>query len=247
MERSHILSLIRIGNTKKTPLFKERKREELILRWHDIEKQRVSHMEELVQTFKRECELLTGKVSLARNKDEACQFLTSIIKEARIKRIIRWDSPLLRQLEIDHLLDSLGVQNMLEEKDTPNELSRKAYVRPASTAELGISGVDYGLADTGTLVLRVSPAQDRITSLLPPVHVAIMESKRILSSSDDLIARLLLDLEEKGDLDSCLTLITGPSLTADIELNLVFGVHGPRELHVVIIKSDETDSLHRDF
>jgi L-lactate dehydrogenase complex protein LldG len=238
-DREQILSLIRIGNAKKTPLFKERKRKELLIKWHDIENRGASYMEKLAQTFKRECELLTGKVYMARTNDEACQFLSSIIKEAGIKRYIKWNSPLFRRLEIDRLLDSLGVKNMLsEEKYSPNEVDRKDYIGPVSKAELGITGVDYVLADTGTLVLRASPDQNRATSLLPPVHVAIMESKQILSSSDDLVARLLLDLEEKGDLDSCLTLITGPSLTADIELNLVLGIHGPRELHVIILESD---------
>ncbi|MBE9570939.1 MAG: lactate utilization protein [Proteobacteria bacterium] len=238
-DREEILSLTRIKNAKNPSLFKEKKRQELLIRWQDIEDRRASHMEELVQTFKRECELLTGKVYVARTNDEACKFLSSIIKEVGIKRIIKWSSPLLKRLEIDRLLNSLGAQNMLlAEKTSPNEVRRKDYTGPASKAELGISGVDYGLADTGTLVLRTSPDQNRATSLLPPVHVAIMESKSILFSSDDLIARLLLDLEEKGDLDSCLTLITGPSLTADIELNLVLGVHGPKELHVIIVESD---------
>ena len=238
-DREEILSLTRIKNAKNTPLFKERKRQELLIRWQDIENRRARHMKEFVQTFKRECELLTGKVYVARTNDEARQFLSSIIKEAGIKRIIKWNSPLLKRLEIDRLLDSLGVQNMLlAEKASPNEVHRKDYIGSASKAELGISGVDYGLADTGTLVLRTSPDQNRATSLLPPVHVSIMESKSILFSSDDLIARLLLDLEGKGDLDSCLTLITGPSVTADIELNLVLGVHGPKELHVIILESN---------
>ncbi len=239
MEKSHILSLIRMGNPKETPLFKKRKRQELLIKWQEIEKQRASHMKELVQTFKKECELVSGKVYVARTNDEACQFLSSIIKEAGIKRYIKWNSPLLRRLEIDHLFDSLGVQNMLsEEKYSTNKVVQKDYTGPASKAELGITGVDFSLADTGTLVLRTSPDKNRATSLLSPVHVAVMESKQILSSSDELIARLLLDLEEKGDLDSCLTLITGPSLTADIELNLVIGIHGPRELHVIILESD---------
>lgn len=238
-DREQILSLIRIKNAKNRPLFKERKKQDLLIRWQDIENRRTRHVEEFVQTFKRECELLTGKVYLTRTNDEACQFLSSIIKETGIKRIIKWSSPLLKRLEIDRLMDSLGVQNMLlAEKASPNEVRRKDYTGPASKAELGISGVDYGLADTGALVLRTSPDQNRAASLLPPVHVAIIESKSILFSSDDLIARLLLDLEEKGDLDSCLTLIAGPSVTADIELNLVLGVHGPKELHVIILESN---------
>jgi len=238
-DREQILSLIRTGNPKKTPLLKEKKREELRTSWQVIEKRRAGHMEGLVQTFKRECELLTGKVYIARTNDEARKFFSAIIQKAGINRIIKCDTPLLRRLDIDSLFDSLGVQNiLLAGKESPNEVGQKDYTGPASTAELGISGADYGLADTGTLVLRASPTQDRVTSLLPPVHVAIMESKHILSSSEDLIVKLMLELEEKGDLDSCLTLITGPSLTADIELNLVLGIHGPRELHVIISNSD---------
>jgi L-lactate dehydrogenase complex protein LldG len=238
-DREQILSLIRGKNAKNTPLFKEREKQELLIQWQDIEHQRARHVEELVQTFKRECELLTGKVYVAQTNEEACQFLSTIIRETGIKRIIKWSSPLLNRLNIDSLLDSSSLQNMLlAEKASPNELHRRDYTVPASKAELGISGVDYGLADTGALVLRTSPDQNKAVSLLPPVHVAIMESRCILSSSDDLITRLLLDLKEKGDLDSCLTLITGPSVTADIELNLVLGVHGPKALHVIILKSN---------
>ncbi|MBW1717178.1 MAG: lactate utilization protein [Deltaproteobacteria bacterium] len=228
--RKQILSLIRMGNAKasvrdqaKRPLFKQRKREELLIRWQDLGKQRSTNVKELVKAFKTECELLSGKVYVARTNREAHQFLSLIIKQAGIKRIIKWNSHLLRRLEIDRVLDSLGIQD---------------YVRHEATAELGISGVDYGLADTGTLVLRTSRTQDRATSLLPPVHVALMESERILPGSEDLILKLMLELGGKAELDSCLTLISGPSLTADIELNLVSGIHGPGELHVIILEYD---------
>lgn len=246
--RKQILSLIRMGNAKasvkdqaKRPLFKQRKREELLIRWQDLEKQRATNVKELVKAFKTEFELLSGKVYVARTNREARQFLSLIIKQAGtgIKRIIKWNSHLLRRLEIDRVLDSLGAQNILvAKKDSPNQQDRKDYIETEATAELGISGVDYGLADTGTLVLRTSRTQDRTTSLLPPVHVALVESKRILPGSEDLILKLMLELEGKAELDSCLTLITGPSITADIELNLVSGIHGPRELHVIILESD---------
>jgi L-lactate dehydrogenase complex protein LldG len=243
--RKQILSLIRMGNAKasvrdqaKRPLFKQRKREELLIRWQDLEKQRSTNVKELVKAFKTECELLSVKVYVARTNKEARQFLSLIIKQAGIKRIIKWNSHLLRRLEIDRVLYSLGAQDILvAKKDSPNQQARKDYIGHEATAELGISGVDYGLADTGTLVLRTSRT-DRATSLLPPVHVALMESKRILPGSEDLILKLMLELEGKAELDTCLTLITGPSITADIELNLVSGVHGPRELHVIILESD---------
>jgi len=238
-DREQILSLIRTKNVKNAPLFKKRKKQELLLQWQNVLKRNTHHIHELVQIFKVECELLTGKVYVAQTKNEACQFLSSIIKETEVKRFIKWNSPLLEQLNIDDFLESLGLQNMLlAEKSSPTEMHRRGYTGAASKAEVGISGVDYGLADTGALVLKTSPDRNKAVSLLPPVHVAIMESRSLLSNSDDLIPRLLLDLEEKGDLDSCLTLIAGPSVTADIELNLVLGVHGPKELHVIILESN---------
>jgi len=84
--------------------------------------------------------------------------------------------------------------------------------------------------------VRALRGQDRSTSLLPPIHVAIMEAERILPSSDDLLVKLQLEMTEHGTLDSCFSLITGPSKTADIEMNLILGVHGPKNLHVIILK-----------
>ena len=240
-ERNQILSSIRKGtgfikDQGKMPLFNKRKKEELLIRWEKIEKQGIGNRDELVKTFKMECELLSGKVYMARPGDEASQSLLSIIRETGAERIIKWDSSLLNRLGIDRLLESSGAQDIsLNQKDISNKMDQNDHIEALSRADIGISGADYGLADTGTLVLRTSFAQDRSTTLLPPVHVAIIESANILAGSDDLIVRLLLDLEENGEPDSCLTLITGPSRTADIELNLVLGIHGPKDLRVIIV------------
>jgi L-lactate dehydrogenase complex protein LldG len=105
-----------------------------------------------------------------------------------------------------------------------------------ASADLGISGADYALADTGTLVLRARPDQDRSSSLLPPTHVAFLNQEHILPGLNELMVRVRLDLETAGRPPSCVTLISGPSKTADIEMTLVHGVHGPKEVHVVILK-----------
>ncbi|NQT55333.1 MAG: lactate utilization protein [Desulfobacteraceae bacterium] len=246
--RNRILSCIRTGTVsvkglRKGPLFRKRSKVDLFHAWEGIEKQKAGQSESLSRSFQKECELLSVKVHVVSAFDEACHFLSSILKETMAKRVIKWDSPLLIRLKIDRLLDSLGVQDMLPADKIPiKEANRKDFVMPESKADLGISGADYGLADSGTLVLRARPDQDRATSLLPPIHVAIIESEYILPGLDDLITRLLLDFEEKGDLNSCLTLITGPSKTADIEMNLVHGVHGPKELHVILLDIPETPS-----
>jgi L-lactate dehydrogenase complex protein LldG len=97
--------------------------------------------------------------------------------------------------------------------------------------DVGITSADYALADTGTLVMLSSPSEARLISLLPPAHIAVVPSGRILSGLDELFATLPLP----ADGTSSMVLITGPSRTADIEQILVRGVHGPGKLAVVVV------------
>jgi L-lactate dehydrogenase complex protein LldG len=91
-----------------------------------------------------------------------------------------------------------------------------------------VSRAAYGLADTGSVVLRSSPEEPRARHLRPEVHVSLLAEDRILESLDDLFELVA------AELPSALVLVTGPSRSADIEQRLVVGVHGPREVHVVI-------------
>jgi L-lactate dehydrogenase complex protein LldG len=111
-------------------------------------------------------------------------------------------------------------------------------------AEVGVTGADYGLAESGTLVLWARPARPRSGSLLPPVHVALLREDRILVDLFDLLQRLGACAEtpsargERRRLDvlpTGLVLATGPSRSADIEMSLAVGVHGPGTVHVVLV------------
>jgi L-lactate dehydrogenase complex protein LldG len=100
-----------------------------------------------------------------------------------------------------------------------------------ASADFGITSADYALADTGTLVMIASPEEARMVSLLPPVHIAVVPRERILTGLDELFSIL----PRPGEITSSMVLITGPSRTADIEQILVRGVHGPGEIHVVVV------------
>ena len=107
-------------------------------------------------------------------------------------------------------------------------------------ADAGISGVEYLIAETGSVVMATKPEEPRSLSLLPPVHIALAERRQILPDLFDLFDLFAPDAipgRPPSPPPSCLTLITGPSKTGDIELRLVTGVHGPGELHVVIVDS----------
>lgn len=225
-DRNRVLSRITRGTLsaktgEKKPLVRKGK-EDLILAWEKIQQQRAAQSSSLTEQFQEECALLSVKVQVARTHDEAGQALSSIIKETGAKEAIMWDAPLIDHLEIDGVLRAAGVPHA----ETPE------------SADLGISGADYALADTGTLVLWARPGQDRSSSLLPPTHVAFLNQDGILPGLDELMVRIRLDVAKMGRPPSCVTLISGPSKTADIEMTLVHGIHGPKEVHVVILKKD---------
>jgi L-lactate dehydrogenase complex protein LldG len=96
-----------------------------------------------------------------------------------------------------------------------------------------VSEALYGVADTGSVVLASSPEEPRARSLLPFVHVSLLREDRILPGLPELF-------EAVGSaLPSALAIVTGPSRSADIEQTLVVGVHGPGEVHVVLLPAED--------
>jgi L-lactate dehydrogenase complex protein LldG len=96
-------------------------------------------------------------------------------------------------------------------------------------AGAGVSRAISGLADTGSVVLAAAPDEPRARSLLPETHITILAEDRVLPGLEDLFEAL------GGELPSALAIVTGPSRSADIEQTLTVGVHGPREVHVVLV------------
>jgi L-lactate dehydrogenase complex protein LldG len=97
--------------------------------------------------------------------------------------------------------------------------------------DAGIVEADYAIAPTGTLVLIGQPARPRSLSLLPPTNVVLLRADRILPD----LAAVLRAVGPRTAVAHPMVMVTGPSRTADIEKRIVIGVHGPKELYVVII------------
>lgn len=119
------------------------------------------------------------------------------------------------------MLASAGVE-MLETND------------PAilATADLGVTGAIAGIALTGTLVVSSGGARTRLASLLPEVHLALVRADLIVETPGDLLRDLSSRFPE--GLPSNLVLVTGPSRSADIELVITIGVHGPRRVLIAL-------------
>ena len=160
----------------------------------------------------------------AGSEDEVKSFLQDIIKEKELKSFAIWESQFLKEINLKQ-----------DFKDTGLKLITAKNKNRMANADIGITEVDYAIADTGTLVLLTDKNQPRSVSLLPPIHIAIVRPENLVRNINDLFIILKSRLQNSEDITSCMTFITGPSRTADIELSLTLGVHGPKELYVLIL------------
>ncbi len=156
------------------------------------------------------------------NRDVALSAILELVRGKSSRRILLGRGPVVDTLPLFDGLRALGVDVVLTDSPPADGWRDAAF-----SAEVGISGVDHLIAETGSVALVTRPDQPRGLSLLPPVHIAVADQSQILPD--------LFDLFDRGDPPSCLSLITGPSKTGDIELRLVTGVHGPGEVYVVLI------------
>ena len=114
-------------------------------------------------------------------------------------------------------------------------LDHEQVVARLATCGVGLTAADYAIAETGTIVLSSDEPNALLVSLLPPVHIALVRSSQIAASLDEVISKVGKERTGRVDPGRSVTLITGPSRTSDVELVLSIGVHGPKELHVIIL------------
>lgn len=190
---------------------------------------------DLCDHFASEVNLVGGHAVVVRGDDAAREELAKLLQHYAVQRCVRWQHPLLEQLAVDTLLAERHIA--IDEHGTLSILEHDEQRQHFLCAEVGITSCAWAIAETGTLVMCHRPGRERSTSLVPPVHIAIVETAQILPDLLDVFARLPA-AAEKGltALPSNVTLITGPSKTGDIELQLTTGVHGPKHWHVIVVR-----------
>ncbi len=195
----------------------------------------------LVARLQDELSAVGGQVVRVESVAEATAYVTRLARDYEADLVVRWDAELLEMLEVDAALQEQGVDVQTATPPPADETAtseqRQTLRDLLARADIGLSGADYVIAETGTLALSTLPGQMRGVSLLPPVHVAVVKHSQIVGTMADCLAIL----QDEGQanvqdrLTSCVSFITGPSRTGDIELSLTVGVHGPGELHLVIL------------
>ena len=178
-------------------------------------------------------------VARVANTEEAGQYALHVARDLEARSAVHSLHRVVRDAIGGDLFPSTGIELTpiavdRSEDDSRVRESRENLRDIMANADLGITGVDYAIAETGTCVIVPTTGSSRLVSLLPPVHIALVERGQVLPSLDELFTLRRRDFVE-GDLGSYMNLITGPSRTADIEYKLVTGVHGPGEVHMVLI------------
>jgi L-lactate dehydrogenase complex protein LldG len=193
-----------LGRTAQTPLS---------LRPAIYESRQADSVDAEIECFLAEVRKLSG-VAQKLAPESVSEALKSLVAENGIRKATLWHSPLFEQLGLEQTLRSLGV----------DLVSPTADKHEMALCDLGVTEADYLLPETGTLVLRSSAEQPRAVSLLPRIHLAIVRPEMLRSDLHQVFA------EAKDS--HYLVFITGPSRTADIELTVTLGVHGPKNLYV---------------
>ncbi len=161
-----------------------------------------------------------GRMHRARDESAAARTIAGIVGELGAREVALSDDPLIRRL-------SGALPHSVRTFDGWTDRRR------LFACDLGLSTAQWGVAETGTIVLESTAERHRLVSLVPPVHVAVLRLGSLLAGLGD--ALVAIRRGQDGAPARTITLITGPSRTADIELELVLGAHGPRALHVVVL------------
>ena len=165
-----------------------------------------------------------GIVDLVRDKDP---------EWGHKKSVVAWQHPLIENLNLPAALAQQDVDVFFADS---KELKGENLRRHVIDSYIGITAADFCMADTATLVMRTRAGQARSVSLVPAIHIAVIELNQIIADLKELYALLKWDPQAKKEgLTNCMTFISGPSKTADIEATMVHGAHGPREVHVFVI------------
>ena len=182
--------------------------------------------------------LLNLKVIPVPTAADAAQAIAGLARDrapewSDAKSLVAWRHPLIDGLNLPEQLKDQGIPVYVPD---PEPIDSGLFRLRAQTALIGVTSADYCIAESASLVLKTRPGQPGMVSLLPSIHVAVICEDQLLESLAECYALVQRDMvAEKEGMTCCMTVISGPSKTADIEAVMVHGAHGPREVIIYVI------------
>ena len=174
--------------------------------------------------FLEELEAVGGHGQRVESVEEARDYVVSLARERDAKLLVRWDAEELERLGADEPLEEAGVEVTVW-RDLED------FRAVAAGADIGLSTAEWAIAETGSLVLTSGPGRGRTVTLLPQTYVAVIPAERVLGTVPEAIEKYA----GNEGLPANVCFHTGPSRSGDIEMSLTIGVHGPGDVHVILV------------
>lgn len=188
--------------------------------------------------FRAEFERVAGVFHRVPTVADVPALLERICRERDARSVVTWATPTLG-VDAAPTLAAAGIDVHAMPGTVPPLAERQRLREVIARADVGVTGAELAIAETGTLVLRSAAGQPRSTSLLPACHVALFDRAALVETLEQVGIALEAWHEEPvpDGHGAVINFITGPSRTADIELTLTRGVHGPKEVHAIFVEA----------
>jgi L-lactate dehydrogenase complex protein LldG len=185
--------------------------------------------EELINQFAEMFVAETGIFHRVANNNQALEKLTEIVKQEGLKSVMISSDAVVTSLDLPAWGKKINLKIMASGDFKGRDDFRDAVF---DGAEAGITGVDFAVAESGTLGLIHDKDQPRLISLAPILHIALVPADRVFPLYEPVMESVFL---KKDNRPSQFVFITGPSMTGDIQGHLFKGMHGPRRVIVILI------------
>lgn len=177
-------------------------------------------MSELNEKFKAKFEAVNGKCYHVAKVEEIGNTLLKVLASKGAKTISLYESPLTQAAQLTEKLIQAGL--IVHTQDLNKH---------TTSDDVGITEMNWGIAELGTLVQIAPEVDKRLCSTLVPIHIALLRTDCILPDADD-----VLDILDKlPQIPGFVGFVTGPSRSSDIERILEIGVHGPEQVILILV------------
>ncbi|KGK86697.1 lactate utilization protein C [Desulfosporosinus sp. HMP52] len=179
--------------------------------------------DDLYNKFKTKIELVSGECYRVNTALEASELVCNVLIEKGIKDVALLNSPISQKGDFVNTFEKKGIIVYTDN-----------FRQVTPDAQAGITQVNYGIAELGSLVQADADVNQRLCSTLVPIHIALISTDKLIPTLKDTMATI----HSLPEIPGFVGFITGPSRTSDIERVLTIGVHGPKQLVVVFVDEE---------
>jgi len=183
---------------------------------------------ERLEQFKNKLEDLKGHFHFAASWDEAVALSLEICRDAGGSQMAVARTPVQFRAALEVKCQEAGL------KLSGPPFASETLPGAIDAVDVGITGIDFGIARTGTLVEISTDDATRLVSSLPRTHIGLLSERELVAELDDAAPRLR-EAFTKHPKNCVVSFLSGPSRTGDIEMRLTLGVHGPESAHVIVL------------